>query len=625
MYSLGSFGVHDSKDDSEDTYGLGGGLQFKRPDGRGAVEAHYEMARSNPDGETVIAPAGYKTGAVDQTYGNLGSADDDIYGNSPSLRSSANIPQWSEDKHTAQTGDTSAYIEFTPAGNVDCDSDDLVAELGLSKNNGGRSVYVTCLGAGSDLDGLSDNSQPGSTTVDYMECVPDGRESPFATPEPVDTLESPIGRESTDISKSRWTALGKWMKSKGKGNPKKHNKAPSPSLDVLQLDVNVMLADNGSGRKPMDRGILAASLGGLSTASVDVDDVMSLAASSDQGNVLQELPNPCFVSHSLTQRASMTADKKKGLRFKSVHRSNPLAVAGEDDPTGEMSKTSTLMMDPKLGIRFQSMHRSNPLVFLGDSEDRDADEDMEDQESPPTVGSDLGWTDPSLGLVGGTMIHYPADELPSPMVSLEAGTPYTGPPRALTFTEEGEMLETEVSPTIRLGPLLRQRSTSYGTAIAEAEATDAEPFGTEATTRKTKDTGSRTWLGIGVGRFSKRISRRGGKDLNTPTNINSSTNRRQLLMSLEPDNVGRPMDTGYIQNGSTNPGGSIPAELSLPFDTLPDDDVDAEWDDIQQFLTSVVANADTVNHLGVEDPAISSYSPATGSRKRRDSRRSSLV
>ena len=75
----------------------------------------------------------------------------------------------------------------------------------------------------------------------------------------------------------------------------------------------------------------------------------------------------------------------------------------------------------------------------------------------------------------------------------------------------------------------------------------------------------------------------------------------------------------------------MPAELGLPFDTLPDDDVDAEWDDIEQFLTSVVTDADTVNHLGVEDPAgqqkvhISSYSPDTGPRKRRDSRRSSLV
>ena len=42
---------------------------------------------------------------------------------------------------------------------------------------------------------------------------------------------------------------------------------------------------------------------------------------------------------SLTKRASVTADQKKGLLFKSMHRSNPLAAAGENDPTGELSRT----------------------------------------------------------------------------------------------------------------------------------------------------------------------------------------------------------------------------------------------------------------------------------------------
>ena len=49
------------------------------------------------------------------------------------------------------------------------------------------------------------------------------------------------------------------------------------------------------------------------------------------------LQNPNYLS--LTKRASVTADQKKGLLFKSMHRSNPLAAAGENDPTGELSRT----------------------------------------------------------------------------------------------------------------------------------------------------------------------------------------------------------------------------------------------------------------------------------------------
>jgi len=443
------------------------------------------------------------------------------------------------------------YVDFTPGGDGDCDSHDLAGQ-------DGSSAYVTCLRADSDLNSLPGDLQPSSVTVDYMECVPDdGRESPFATPEPVDAPDAPTSPKSSDIPKPRWKALGNWMKGKGKERPSQHKEVPSPSLDVVQLDGNVLLADSGSGRRPLDRGYTAASLGGFSAASVDVggtidDHVASLADSCDHGGTFQELNNPYFLSARLTQLASTTADKNPGLRFKSMHRSNPLAAAGKDDLTSEMSKTSTQTMDL-----------------------------------------------------------------------------FTTPPRALTFTEEDGMLENAVFPPNNLSPPLRQRTTSYGSAMAEADAGDhIAPSGAEATEATLKpmleseDEGSRPWT-FSIGRFSKRISRRAGKDLNTPTNISAPSKR--LPMLFESDNVDRPMDTGYIKTGN--------AELALPF---PDDEVDAEWDDIQHFLSTVVADADNVNHPGpIEGIGVAgqqqahasslSYVPETGPRKRRESRRASLV
>ena len=633
-YSLGSFEATESTDDSEATYGLasgtgGGGLQFKSADSRGDVDAIYANASSSPVDTTVIKPAAYEAGARDLIYGNPGVTGDVDQVQSqyelaapfltPGLRSCADLALTGEDRNAARTSESAVqgYVDFTPGGDGDCDSHDLAGQ-------DGSSAYVTCLRANSDLNSLPGDLQPSSVTVDYMECVPDdGRESPFATPGPVDVPNAATTPKSSDIPQPRWKALGKWMKGKGKERPKKHKEVPSPSLDVVHLDGNVILADSGSGRRPLDRGYTAASLGGVSATSVDVDDdVASLATFSNQGGTFEELNNPYFLSARLTQHASTTTDKNSGLRFKSMHRSNPLAASGKDDSTGEMSKTSTLTMDPKSGLRFKSMHRSNPLLSShGDSADDDTDDGVEDHFSMD------GRTESYLG----PMVRA-AYEIPGPkkMASQEAFHFLTAPPRALTFTEDEGMLETAaVFPPDNLSPPLRRRSISYGSAMAEADAGDhIAPSGAEATEATLKpmleseDEGSRPWT-FSIGRFSKRISRRAGKDLNTPTNISAPSKR--LPMLFESDNVDRPMDTGYIKTGN--------AELALPF---PDDEVDAEWDDIQHFLSTVVADADNVNHPGpIEGIGVAgqqqahasslSYVPETGPRKRRESRRASLV
>ena len=256
-------------------------------------------------------------------------------------------------------------------------------------------------------------------------------------------------------------------------------------------------------------------------------------AATSAGNRLGGTP-----SDSLIKRASMTTDKKNGLRFKSVYRSNPLTAAEGDDPAGEPSRISTLTMDPELVL----------------------------------------------------------------------------PPRALTFTEEEGMLDTsEVSPSNELAPRLRRRSDSCGSALAEAEA--AHPIALLGAKDlrampEMQDKTSRPW-NFGIGRFSKRISRRSGKDLNTPTNINAPT-KRLPMVPLELDNADLAMDTGYIAPGCAKPTGSMAAELDLP---LPDDDadgpVDPERADIQQFLATDGAHANTVVKHGfggkkapTEDPDI---------------------
>jgi len=171
-----------------------------------------------------------------------------------------------------------------------------------------------------------------------------------------------------------------------------------------------------------------------------------------------------------------------------------------DDPTGELSKSPTLTMDPNLGLRFKSMHRSNPLVSHGDSADEDSNEEMVNQqaESPATVGSNHPLSSLGLGDGQGAQPAFVAYALPDPekSVSQKAGHPSTAPPRALTFTEEETMLvpsmagrpsndspprrmtftedefeEGMLKPTVSPPlSLARRRSTSYSSAVAEAEA-----------------------------------------------------------------------------------------------------------------------------------------------------------
>jgi len=126
--------------------------------------------------------------------------------------------------------------------------------------------------------------------------------------------------------------------------------------------------------------------------------------------------------------------------------------------------------------------------------------------------------------------------------------------------------------------------------------------------------GSRTWSFAGsIGRFSKRISRRDGKTLNTPT-INAPIKRQP--MSLEADAVDTAVDTGYISHGNPGPRRSPVTELDLP---LPEEDFDAEWKDIHRFLSTVGADADNDDHRA----PINNRDP--GPLKRQGSRRASLV
>jgi hypothetical protein len=643
-YSLGSFGAATGSTadgellyglDGEPLYGLGGtgggGLQFKCADGRGAAEVIYETAGSSSDDAAVIVPAAYDTGTLDQTYGNH-DATDNIYGNpratndmedqlqfqfeqaaqflTSGSKSSADL-LWGEDNTTVRTGETAAlgYVTFTPGGDVDCDSDDSVEQ--------GSSAYVTCLGADGVLDSLPGDLQPRSVTVDYMECVPDGRESPFATPKPVDTSEAPTSPESTDIPKSRWKGLGKWRK--GKDKSKTHKDVPSPSLGVVQLDKNVVLADSGSGRKLLD-------FRGSSVGSLDIDDDdLSLDTSSVEGRVFDELRNPYFLSDSLT--------------------------AGGDDPTSELSRTSTLTMDPKLGIRFKSMHRSNPLASLGDdSADVDTDESMADQqaESPAKVGSDHSITAAKVGsdhsiTAGRTKSYFDLFETSesNPLKDSQENSPNRSSSMddLLKLSDAALASGTDIDAVIAEAEAADRRS-SYNEIVRGGTAEDTEATFTPTPTPKTENEGTRPW-NFSIGRFSKRISRRDGKDLRTPTDISAPT--RRLPVALEPDNVADATDCGYIENGNTNPREDLATEHDL---RLGSESVDAEWKDIHQFLSTVVAdsvveadadNTDpldvplgSIEELGVAGQQLEAsdprYSPNfQAAIKRHGSRRTSLI
>ena len=162
-------------------------------------------------------------------------------------------------------------------------------------------------------------------------------------------------------------------------------------------------------------------------------------------------------------------------------------------------------------------------------------------------------------------------------------------------------------------------------ALAEVEAAEAAELGymdsfgsedTEATSNLLTEEGSRTWSFAGsIGRFSKRISRRDGKTLNTPTN---APIKRQP-MSLEADVVDSAADTGYISNGNSEPRRSPVTELDLPLPLSEEEDVGAEWKDLHQFLSTVGADAGNDDHLA----PINACDP--GPLKRQGSRRASLV
>ena len=205
-YSLGSFGATESTADMDDdvTYSLargigGGGQLFKSADRRGAVEAVYEIGNySNLEGD----PAAGETGRSDQ-------------------------------------------MTHSVAGHRKPPKTDRTAVPGSIKFTSGR-TYIDCT--------LSGDKQPGSLSVNYMECLSDERDSSLATPETVAKSVDATSPKSTGVPTSRWMVLGKWLK--GNDKPKKPSAAP------FYLNENFMTADDGSDRirKPMKRSVSTSSL-----------------------------------------------------------------------------------------------------------------------------------------------------------------------------------------------------------------------------------------------------------------------------------------------------------------------------------------------------------------------------
>lgn len=210
-WSLGSFGaVTESTDDIDDevTYSLACSTV-----GRGAVEPIYEMGASNEmgsstcDDDTVINVPVTDTGAPNHVFDNFASQTD----------------------RTAMSG----CIKFIPGGDVDCDIDEPAGQSSLESSSS----------SDGNLGSEPHDLQPSNTTtVDYMECASDGRESPFAVPAAVDATRP----NDTNVPTSRWAELGKWFK--GKDKPKKR-------LTPFEVNANwdIMIGEDASGREPANR------------------------------------------------------------------------------------------------------------------------------------------------------------------------------------------------------------------------------------------------------------------------------------------------------------------------------------------------------------------------------------
>jgi hypothetical protein len=112
--------------------------------------------------------------------------------------------------------------------------------------------------------------------------------------------------------------------------------------------------------------------------------------------------------------------------------------------------------------------------------------------------------------------------------------------RRSTFADDGVLTTME---STGVGGTLRQRSTSYGdaqAAVIEDEPADSlEPLfdgdtDTGATSEPALKLEESQGIAFSIGRFSKRISRSGGKKLVTP-NIMAPTKRRNRVMELCPE------------------------------------------------------------------------------------------
>ena len=190
------------------------------------------------------------------------------------------------------------------------------------------------------------------------------------------------------------------------------------------------------------------------------------------------------------------------------------------------------------------------------------------------------------------------------------------------------------------------RRASYNESVSPVSSQTSED--TEATFKPTRsqsegktEEGTRPW-NFSLGRFSKRISRRGGKDLRTSSDINAPTKRPPVALELDTEDDAT--DCGYIENGYTTPSTpSTPMEdLVREHDlTQCSEEGDAEWKDIHQFLNTVVADStvaadanDTDSYDPSEVPGVAGQQQALDSRyspnfqaavMRRGSRRTSLI
>ena len=161
--------------------------------------------------------------------------------------------------------------------------------------------------------------------------------------------------------------------------------------------------------------VMAASIAPVVRSTVVEENSFPLGSAPEGNDALGTAPD---------EHTNEVAASGRGNTDPLDSPSGELDGYAELDPTGELSRTSTLMMDPELGLRFKSMHRSNPLSSHGDSADEDSAEGTEHQQA----------------------------ETPE-MVSKAPGRP------SMTFKEEEGMLETAVSPPSNLSPsLLRRRS-----------------------------------------------------------------------------------------------------------------------------------------------------------------------